>query len=129
LQQLDAWTIAHLPERAEQLLAIVLEGWVQETTHILEHDGSRLDLIGEADRFREQVTLILGSELFACYGERRTRDPASQKLDATVWKTIEPHYIAMEDVPSRSVGAERGATGIVDLHECFMLKPSTFQSQ
>jgi hypothetical protein len=55
------------------VLAVIVKEGVKDAADVLDHDGPRANLVYKANHRREEITLILNSQLLSRYGKWRAR--------------------------------------------------------
>ena len=114
----------------EDLLAIAVELRREDAAHVLDHDGARTTFGSEAERLGEEVALVVGAELLARDGERRTGHTAREQVDlAPVRLGRELMNVTFDDVPPGSVRAQRLASRMLELDERDVVEPRLLETE
>ena len=104
------------------MIAIFIEARAKESTDIFKHDCARLNFLDKTDGLREEVSFVFLPELLSRNGERRTRDTASQQIDAAVWTSVKIVNVCTNDVPLWAVLLQYFAIIFFVFNKCYMDK-------
>lgn len=86
--------------------SVLCELRIQQTTHVFDHDGARLNHAHEFNHGGKKITLVVGAQLLTRVGKRRAGHAAGHQVNSSelVSVLLDPgDDVALDDVPFRTV--------------------------
>src|SRR5215470_1079452 len=122
--------VAQHPQAGEDLDAVAVEAPRGQAAHVLQQHRPGPGLADQAERGREQVTVVAGPELPAGDGERRAGDAAGQQVEAGEAAPVLVADVALDDLPFHAAVEAEGLAGVrVELHHGLVCEAGLFQAE
>lgn len=122
--------IAESRELVPQEISVISKDWVEETPHVLDHDGFGFAFVDDPDCMGKQVSFVLVPQLLTGNGKRGTRQAAGKQVNALVVGGIETRYVGLRailHIPFWAVVTQSGLAELIDLDCGAMRKPGQFK--
>ncbi len=113
----------------KKLSTVPSKSVTSEAADVLKHHGRRPSFPDQPERFREEIALVVPSELLARDRERRTRDSACDQRYAAKVTAVDLAYVTVDHMPPRPVPLQRGARVPIDFHGPNVDEPGRLEAQ
>ena len=125
IEQLNMNGISSCFDLSKNHLAIFVKLVVKKPSHIFKHNSTWLDFIYKPQGFREQVTLIISTQLFSRSRERWTGYTSGQQINTiAIGKAKKIPNVAAYNIPIGSISFQGRTILLLILHQGNMLKSS-----
>src|SRR5215470_17003905 len=122
--------VAQHPQAGEHLYAVAVESPRGQAAHVLQQHRPGPGLTHQAERGREQVTVVAGPELLAGDGERGAGDATGQQVEAGEAAPGLVVDVPLDDLPFRAAVEAEGLAGVrVELHHGLVREAGLFQAE